>query len=122
MITNLLYWYDGVDLYMAMTSDKKDLQKFCHYKQCRYFAQNFQTTDQLIKYLLNLQHERNKELNKYNMNNIGEYNKRFPDKAMKYSYLVIDEFASLMPGESEKVDPYYTISELNENNNERYFS
>lgn len=108
-ITNLLYWHENVDLYLAQVSDKKDVQKFAYYKQTRYFAQNLQTTDQLIKYMLNLQKQRNGELNRHGMNNIGEYNKRFKDKQMNYAYLVIDEFASLMTGESKGVDPDYTI-------------
>lgn len=109
ILTNLLYWHDDVSLYLAQVSDKKDLAKFAHYKQTKYFAQNLQTTDQLLKYLLQLQAKRNKELNRHCMNNIGEYNKHFPEKKINYCYLVIDEFASLMPGETEKVDPYYTI-------------
>jgi hypothetical protein len=109
IITNLLYFHDNVDLYLAQVSDKKDLQKFAHYKQTRYFAQNLQTTDQLIKYLLKLQNDRNKELNRYSLNNIGEYNAKFKSKAMNYAYLAIDEFASLMPGDSEKIDPDYTL-------------
>jgi S-DNA-T family DNA segregation ATPase FtsK/SpoIIIE len=108
-ITNLLYWYDNVELYLAQVSDKKDLQKFAHYKQTQYFAQNLQTTDQLLKYLLQEQQRRNKLLNQYDFNNIDEYNKRFKDRQLKYIYLVFDEAASLMPGESKDVDPNYTI-------------
>jgi S-DNA-T family DNA segregation ATPase FtsK/SpoIIIE len=108
-VTNLLYWYDDVELYLAQVSDKKDLQKFAHYKQTQYFAQNLQTTDQLLKHLLQEQQRRNKLLNQYDMNNIDEYNKRFKDNPIKYSYLVFDEAASLMPGDSKDVDPNYTI-------------
>jgi S-DNA-T family DNA segregation ATPase FtsK/SpoIIIE len=108
-ITNLLYWYDDVELYLAQVSDKKDLQKFAHYKQTQYFAQNLQTTDQLLKYLLQEQQRRNKLLNQYDMNNIDEYNKRFKDEQLRYIYLVFDEAASLMPGENKDVDPNYTI-------------
>jgi S-DNA-T family DNA segregation ATPase FtsK/SpoIIIE len=108
-ITNLLYWYDDVELYLAQVSDKKDLQKFAHYKQTQYFAQNLQTTDQLLKHLLQEQQRRNKLLNQYDFNNIDEYNKRFKDSPLKYIYLVFDEAASLMPGDSKDVDPNYTI-------------
>jgi S-DNA-T family DNA segregation ATPase FtsK/SpoIIIE len=108
-ITNLIYWYDNIELYLAQVSDKKDLQKFAHYKQTQYFAQNLQTTDQLLKYLLQEQQRRNKLLNQYDMNNIDEYNKRFKDIPLKYIYLVFDEAASLMPGENKDVDPNYTI-------------
>jgi S-DNA-T family DNA segregation ATPase FtsK/SpoIIIE len=108
-ITNLLYWYDDVELYLCQVSDKKDLQKFAHYRQTQYFAQNLQTTDQLLKHLLQEQQRRNKLLNQYDMNNIDEYNKRFKDNPIKYSYLVFDEAASLMPGDSKDVDPNYTI-------------
>jgi S-DNA-T family DNA segregation ATPase FtsK/SpoIIIE len=108
-ITNLLYWYDDVELYLAQVSDKKDLQKFAHYKQTQYFAQNLQTTDQLLKHLLQEQQRRNKLLNQYDFNNIDEYNKRFKDISLKYIYLVFDEAASLMPGENRDVDPNYSI-------------
>jgi S-DNA-T family DNA segregation ATPase FtsK/SpoIIIE len=108
-ITNLLYWYDDIELYLAQVSDKKDLQKFAHYKQTKYFAQNLQTTDQLLKHLLQEQQRRNKLLNQYDFNNIDEYNKRFKDDPLKYIYLVFDEAASLMPGENKDVDPNYSI-------------
>jgi hypothetical protein len=108
-ITNLLYWYDEIELYLAQVSDKKDLQKFAHYKQTKYFAQNLQTTDQLLKHLLKEQQRRNKLLNQYDFNNIDEYNKRFKNDPMKYIYLVFDEAASLMPGENKDVDPNYTV-------------
>ncbi len=108
-ITNLLYFYDDVELYLCQVSDKKDLQKFAHYRQTQYFAHNLQTTDQLLKYLLQEQQRRNKLLNQYDFNNIDEYNKRFKDARLKYCYLVFDEAASLMPGENKDVDPNYTI-------------
>jgi S-DNA-T family DNA segregation ATPase FtsK/SpoIIIE len=107
-LTNLLYQYDNVDLFLAQVSDKKDLQKFAYYRQTKYFAKNLQTTDQMIKYLLDMQKERNRLLNQYNLNNIDEYNKRFPDKKLNYVYVVFDEFASLTPGEKD-TDPYYHI-------------
>lgn len=108
-ITNLLYWYDDIELYLCQVSDKKDLQKFAHYKQTKYFAQNLQTTDQLLKYLLQEQQRRNKLLNQYNFNNIDEYNKRFKDNPLHYCYLVFDEAASLMPGENKNIDPNFTL-------------
>jgi S-DNA-T family DNA segregation ATPase FtsK/SpoIIIE len=107
-LTNLLYWHDNVDLYLAQVSDKKDLKKYAYYKQTRYFAKNLQTADQLIKYLLEEQQRRNKLLNQYNFNNVDEYNKKFPDKKLNYSYIVFDEFASLTPGEKD-TDPYYGL-------------
>lgn len=108
-LTNLLYQYNNVDLYLAQISDKKDLKKFAYYQQTKYFAQSLQTADQLIKYLLDMQKERNRQLDKYNMNNIDEYNKRFKDNPMNYAYLVIDEYASLMPGETKAVDANFNI-------------
>jgi S-DNA-T family DNA segregation ATPase FtsK/SpoIIIE len=108
-ITNLLYFYDDIELYLSQVSDKKDLQKFAQYKQTQYFAQNLQTTDQLLKHLLKEQQRRNKLLNQYDFNNIDEYNKRFKDDPLKYIYLVFDEAASLMPGENKDVDPNYTV-------------
>ena len=107
-LANMLYWYDDVELYLAQVSDKKDLQKFAHYRQTKYFAQNLQTADRMIQQLLEEQKNRNKLLNQYGMNNIDEYNKRFKDNKLNYIYLAIDEFASLMPGDKD-TDPYYTI-------------
>lgn len=109
IITNLAYWHDDIDIYLAQVSDKQDLAKFKNLKQTRYFAHNLQTTDWLIQYLLKLQNDRNKELNKYGLDNIGQYNKRFKSHPMRYSYLFIDEFSSLMPGENKNIDPNYTI-------------
>jgi hypothetical protein len=108
-ITNLLYWYDDIELYLCQVSDKKDLQKFAHYKQTQYFAQNLQTTDQLMKYLLQEQQRRNKLINQYDMNNIDDYNRRFKNDQLKYIYLIFDEAASLMPGENKDIDHNYTV-------------
>jgi hypothetical protein len=108
-ITNILYWYDDIELYLCQVSDKRDLKKFSQYSQVCYFAQNLQTTDQLLKYLLQEQQRRNKLLNQYDFNNIDDYNKRFKDDQLKYIYLIFDEAASLMPGENKDVDPNYTV-------------
>jgi S-DNA-T family DNA segregation ATPase FtsK/SpoIIIE len=104
-LTNLLYWHEDIDLYLAQTSDKKDLQKFAYVKQCKYFARDLQHTDQLVKYLLDIQKERNQILAKYGLDNIGDYNKKFPSKRMKYIYFCIDEFKSLNPPEEKTIDP-----------------
>jgi S-DNA-T family DNA segregation ATPase FtsK/SpoIIIE len=109
ILTNLLYGHDNVDVFLAQVSDKKDLEKFCHYKQTKYFAKNLQTTYQLLTYLLQIQRSRNKELNRYHLNNIGEYNTKFPDKKYNYTYLFIDEFSRLMPGENENIDQYFPL-------------
>jgi hypothetical protein len=105
-ITNLLYWHDDVELFLAQVSDKKDLQKFAHYKQTQFFAKNLQTTDQLIKYLLQTMKNRNDKLG--TLNNIYEYNKLHPKDIMNTIYFVIDEGARLMPGE-KNIDPDYEI-------------
>jgi S-DNA-T family DNA segregation ATPase FtsK/SpoIIIE len=109
IITNLLYNHDNVDVFLAQVSDKKDLEKFCHYKQIKYFAKNLQTAYQLLSYLLKMQKERNKELNRYHLNNISEYNNKFPNKKFNYVYLFIDEFSRLMPGENENIDQYFSL-------------
>jgi S-DNA-T family DNA segregation ATPase FtsK/SpoIIIE len=62
----------------------------------------------MIKYLLGVLKERNTKLDKYNLNNIDEYNSRFPDDKQNYVYLVFDEFASITPGE-KSVDLLYAI-------------
>jgi S-DNA-T family DNA segregation ATPase FtsK/SpoIIIE len=100
-LTNLLHNHNEneIALYLAQVSDKRDLQKFYNLKQTKYFAKNLQHADQLIKYILKLQNERNELLNKYNLNSIVEYNKKFPNNKMAYVYFAIDEFASMMPGE-----------------------
>lgn len=109
ILTNLLYWYDNIDIFLAQVSDKKDLEKFCHYKQTQHFAKNLQTTYQLLKYLLRIQKERNKELNRYHLNNISEYNRKFSDKQYNYTFLFIDEFSRLMPGENENIDQDFSL-------------
>lgn len=107
-LSNLLYWYDEkeVELYLIQVSDKKDLQKFAHCRQTKYFAKNLQTTDQLLKYQLKEMKERNKKLGY--LNNIYEYNKAHPEDIIRTSYVVIDEGARLMPGE-KGIDPDYEI-------------
>jgi S-DNA-T family DNA segregation ATPase FtsK/SpoIIIE len=107
-LTNLLYWHDEteVELYLLQVSDKKDLQKYAYYKQTKYFAKNLQTTDQLLKYMLEEMKIRNKKLG--TLNNIYEYNKLHPKDTFKTCYVVIDEGARLMPGE-KNVDPDYEI-------------
>jgi hypothetical protein len=104
MQTNQIYWHDDIDLYEIQVSDKKDLQKFSKVKQCKYFAYNIDKTDQLFKYLLLIQKERNKEINKYGFNNISEYNKRFPNKKFNNIFVYIDEMAALMPPEMKEID------------------
>lgn len=109
-LTNLIHNHDDIDLYLAQTSDKQDLKKFANVRQCCYYAKDLQHTDQLIKHLLSIQKERNQLLAKLGLDNIGDYNKKFPSKKMNYIYFCIDEFKSLNPPVEKGVDPQgYTI-------------
>lgn len=104
VLTNLIAAHDDIDLYGIQVSDKKDLEKFAHVKQCKYFARNLQTADMLMQYLCRLKEERNREINKYKLNNFMDYNEKFPDKKMNAVYIAVDEFEKLMYSADDDID------------------
>jgi S-DNA-T family DNA segregation ATPase FtsK/SpoIIIE len=82
------------NIYLAQISDKKDLRLFQDAKQVKYYADNFGNATKMYAYIVAEMVKRNNLINKYyDVNNIGEYNKKFPKASFPYIYVFADEFS-----------------------------
>lgn len=109
-LTNLVNQHDTseIELYLAQISNKKDLRKFANVKQCKYYAETPEKALLMYKHIHNILVRRNMIFNNVKegyVDNVFEYNKRFPKKKLSFIYVVADEFSFYMPSsvDSEEV-------------------
>lgn len=89
---------NDVNIYLSQVSDKKDLRIFDNLPHVKYFANDLEKSAKMLIYLTAEMKKRNELINQYkNVNNLYEYNQRFPKDKLPYIYLFTDEFAFYMP-------------------------
>ena len=95
ILTQLISKHDDVDLHLLQVR-KNDLGVFKNCKQVKTFSR---TLDDVLDCLIGLDSElqRREQLidNFRGIYNIEDYNKRYIDKKLNYTYVVIDEFSFL---------------------------
>lgn len=111
ILTNLITTRDPeeVSLYIVQ-ADKSDQYPYSGCKHCRGYSDTIEDTVAMLSMITEIVESRNREMKTYNYdgiaNNIHEYNYAVDKKILKgkkrwnYMYLVIDEYASLMPDNS----------------------
>lgn len=118
ILTNLITTTnpENVNLYIIQ-ADKSDQYPYSGCKHCKGYTDNIMNSLLMLSHLVKIVEKRNEELKQYNYNgvcnNIEEYNEAVNKKIIKgkkkwsFMYLVIDEYASLMPessfGEDKKI-------------------
>lgn len=94
-LTNLINQHKNIELYLCQIR-KSDLAVFSKCKQTKYVARSLKDTRDLLKHIQGECKRREKLLEKYLMEgvyNIQDFNNKFPSRALKYLYLILDEFA-----------------------------
>lgn len=94
-LTNLINQHRNVELYLCQIR-KSDLAVFGQCKQTKYVARSLKDTRDLLRHIQGECKRREKLLEKYLMEgvyNIQDFNNKFPSAALKYLYVVLDEFA-----------------------------
>ncbi len=95
ILTQLINKHENIDLYMLQVR-KNDLGVFKKCKQVKTFSR---TIDEVLQSLIVLDEElqrREKLIDNFiGIYNVEDYNKRYPDKAMNYTYVIVDEFSFL---------------------------
>lgn len=118
ILTNLIVTSSPKDLNLYIVqADKNDQYVYSGCKHCKGYTEDVISTMIMLQNVLEIIEKRNLELKAYNYdgicNNIKEYNDSIKKgiiknkKTWSYNYLIIDEYASLMPegdyGEMKKI-------------------
>lgn len=109
MLCNLIHSNQNneAEIYFSNISRTTDFRKFKNCKQVKGYVDNLDDSLKLFEYILRLFKKRMAIFEKYDCDDIKQYNKKCPEKQMSYVYTVIDEYAQYFPeGES---DPNYKI-------------
>lgn len=111
ILTNLITTCNPEDLHLyILQADKSDQYPYAGCKHCKCYTDDIDSSFAMLNHLLKIIEERNRALKQYNYygicNNIFEYNEAIKKNIIKdktkwnYMYLVIDEYATLMPESS----------------------
>lgn len=100
---------DILNVYITEISAKDDYKAFRKCPHIKGYARNLADTTKMLKYLLEEMNKRNDLFNQYeDINNIIDYNKAFPLKALPFVYLLSDEYHLYMEDDSDTdQDDYY---------------
>jgi S-DNA-T family DNA segregation ATPase FtsK/SpoIIIE len=99
---------DEVSIYISEISDKDDYKAFRKCPHIKYYARTLAETTEMFGCLLDEMADRNKLFNQFeDINNIYEYNKAFPDKALPYIYIISDEYHLYMEDDSDTDEEDY---------------
>jgi len=102
ILTNLIHNFDERTINIYLTQVKKnDLRHFKHCEQVKMYARTLEETLLMFSKINNIIDKRIATLEKADVENIGDYNKKFKNKAMKYIYVSADEFSFYMPDSSD---------------------
>jgi S-DNA-T family DNA segregation ATPase FtsK/SpoIIIE len=100
---------DVLNVYISEVSAKDDYKAFRDCPHVKQYARNLEDTTKMLKHLLDEMNGRNDLFNQYDgIDNIMQYNKAFPHKALPYVYLLSDEYHLYMEDDSDtdEVDYY----------------
>lgn len=105
LLTNLVHNFDEktINIYLAQVK-KADLRHFKHCEQVKMYARTLEETLMMFSRINTMIDKRIKILEDADVENIGDYNKKFKNKKMKYIYVSADEFSFYMPDASDSED------------------
>lgn len=115
ILTNLITTTnpEDVNLYIIQ-ADKSDQYPYAGCKHCKGYTDSIMDSLLMLSHLVKIVEKRNDELKQYNYNgvcnNIAEYNEAVDKKIIKgkkkwsFMYLIVDEYATLMPESSFGAD------------------
>ena len=102
ILTNLINNFDEKTINIYLTQVKKnDLRHFKHCEQVKMYARTLEDTLLMFSKINTIIDKRIVTLEKADVENIGDYNKKFKNKRMKYIYVSADEFSFYMPDNSD---------------------
>jgi S-DNA-T family DNA segregation ATPase FtsK/SpoIIIE len=114
ILTNIIVTNNPKDVSLyILQADKSDQYVYSGCKHCKGYTDNILESLVMLDNLVKIVEKRNTELKQYNYNgianNINEYNEAVSKKIINgskwdYMYLIIDEYASLMPESSFGAD------------------
>lgn len=105
ILTNLIYNFTERDINIYMTQVKKaDLRHFKDCEQVKMFARTLEDTKLMFTKINSIIDKRVKLLEEANVENIGDYNRKYNNKKLKYIYVFADEFSFYMPDSSDSED------------------
>jgi S-DNA-T family DNA segregation ATPase FtsK/SpoIIIE len=88
---------EDVSIYLLQLGDKQDLRVFGKCNQVKYYGRTLEDAVKVLAHLFDEMSRRNKLINEHiTVNNIYEYNKKFPYNKMNYIYVFADEFSLYM--------------------------
>lgn len=105
ILTNLIYNFSEREINIYMTQVKKaDLRHFKDCDQVKMFARTLEDTELMFTKINSIIDKRVDMLEKADVENIEDYNRKYKNKKMKYIYLFADEFSFYMPDASDAED------------------
>lgn len=96
-----------VNLYFTNISKSNDFKNFLRCKQTKSYVEDINSTLKMFECLDHLYEKRLEIFKKYDVDDIKQYNKRFKERRMAISYIVIDEFADYYS--SNKLDKEHEV-------------